>query len=143
MLIRLQQNITKHYKILQKCSEVSRWESTVGLCGTSLRSRHWAALCRSPGAMENMEKCCLLGDFVRRPSTSGRRLACKPIARNAIAIVIFHNFPLMVATGCPAHHDISRIITNHHDSKVRISHARSSDTSPRTSQGPGRSRFSR
>ena len=52
MLIRLQQNITKHYKILQKCSEVSRWESTVGLCGTSLRSRHWAALCRSPGAME-------------------------------------------------------------------------------------------
>ena len=72
MLIRLQQNITKHYKILQKCSEVSRWESTVGLCGTSLRCRHWAALCRSPGAMENMEKCCLLGDFVRRHSTSGR-----------------------------------------------------------------------
>ena len=115
-------NITKYYKSARRFrGGKARWDY-VGLLWDLAIGLHYAA---RPGQWKNMEECCLLGDFVRRHSTSGRRLACKAIDRNAIAIVIFHNFPLMVAIGCPAHHDISRIITNHHDSKVRISHARS------------------
>ena len=63
--------------------------------------------------------------MINRKATSGKPQPAKrwPVMRSPLAF--FHNFPGMVAIGCPAHHDISRQQSHDKSCKVIMSHTRS------------------